>query len=154
MNQQPKPSKQNDMPVIQLGPRRGGGPMAGRMNAEKPKHTKQTLFRLMRYIGRNGFLLLALVFIMLAVTGAELLGPFFQAKAIDTIYLGACGHIHVDFDAMKGYLLLMAVISKGCFRQSWPRERCAPCETIFSERFPIFPSAIPIPTATAISCPA
>ena len=110
MNQQPKQSRQNDMPVIQLGPRRGGGPMAGRMNAEKPKHTKQTLFRLMRYIGRNGFLLLTLVFIMLAVTGAELLGPFFQAKAIDTIYLGACGHIHVDFDAMKGYLLLMAVI--------------------------------------------
>lgn len=110
MNQQQKPTQRNDVPVIPLGPRRGGGPMAGRMNAEKPKHTKATLFRLMRYIGKNGWLLLALVFIMLAVTGADLLGPFFQAKAIDTIYIGACGHLHVDFDAMKGYLILMGVI--------------------------------------------
>ena len=83
--QQRSPQTRQDPPMINLGPRRGGGPMAGRMNAEKPKKTKETLVRLLRYIGRNGVLLGILVAIMLAVTAADLFGPFFQAKAIDTM---------------------------------------------------------------------
>lgn len=110
MNNQQRPAPKNDMPVIPLGPRRGGGPMAGRMNAEKPKHTKETLKRLLRYIGANGVILGALILIMLCVTAADLLGPFFQAKAIDTIHVDALGRFSVDFDAMKGYLAVMAVI--------------------------------------------
>ena len=97
-------------PIIPLGPRRGGGPMSERMNAEKPKHTKQTLIRLLRYIGKSGAILAALLVIMVAVTVAELLGPFFQAKAIDTVRLDASlGRLTVDMDALKGYLAIMAV---------------------------------------------
>ena len=112
MNNQPRQAPRNDTPpMIQLGPRRGGGPMAGRMNAEKPKNTKKTLFRLLRYIGSNGVILIALILIMLTVTVAELLGPFFQAKAIDTIRVDEVSHqLQIDFDAMKGYLTLMGVI--------------------------------------------
>ena len=85
--------------------------MAGRMNAEKPKHTKETLFRLLHYIGRNGVILVVLILIMLAVTCAELLGPFFQAKSIDTIRIDSATHqLSIDFAAMKGYLILMGVI--------------------------------------------
>ena len=110
MNQQKQPPK-SEMPMIQLGPRRGGGPMAGRMNAEKPKHTKETLFRLLHYIGRNGVILVVLIVIMLAVTCAELLSPFFQAKAIDTIRIDSATHkLSIDFPAMKGYLILMGII--------------------------------------------
>ena len=110
MNQQKQPPK-SEMPMIQLGPRRGGGPMAGRMNAEKPKHTKETLFRLLHYIGRNGVILAVLIVIMLAVTCAELLSPFFQAKAIDTIRIDSATHkLSIDFAAMKGYLILMGII--------------------------------------------
>ena len=54
--------------MVQLGPRRGGGPMSARLNAEKPKHTKKTILRLLRYIGKSGILLLILLGIMLAVT--------------------------------------------------------------------------------------
>ena len=68
MNNQQRPAPKGDMPVIPLGPRRGGGPMAGRMNAEKPKNTKRTLVRLLKYIGRNGVILGFLILIMLAVT--------------------------------------------------------------------------------------
>ncbi len=112
MNNQPRQAPKNDMPpMVQLGPRRGGGPMAGRMNAEKPKKTKETLFRLLRYIGRNGVILGALIVIMLAVTCADLLGPFFQAKAIDTIHIDeASRKLQIDFAAMKGYLAVMGVI--------------------------------------------
>ena len=48
-------------PMIRMGPRRGGGPMAGRMNAEKPKNTLPTLKRLLRYIGKSSVILIALL---------------------------------------------------------------------------------------------
>ena len=104
-------ASRNNPPIVQLGPRRGGGPMSARMNAEKPKHTKETIVRLLRYIGRSGILLVALLIIMVAVTAAELLGPFFQAKAIDTIKMDeTLGRLTVDITAMKGYLIVMAVV--------------------------------------------
>ena len=100
-------------PIIPLGGRRGpggGGPMAARMNAEKPKQTKRTLGRLLHYIGRSRVILLSLIGIMLAVTLADLLGPFFQAKAIDTISI-VDGKLKVDTDAMGGWLICMGVIA-------------------------------------------
>ena len=87
MNNQQK-SNQSNPPIIHIGPagrRGGGGPMGARMHAEKPKHTKETLKRLLRYIGKSRTVLILLLAIMVAVTAAELLGPFFQANAIDTI---------------------------------------------------------------------
>ncbi|MBQ2735693.1 MAG: ABC transporter ATP-binding protein [Clostridia bacterium] len=98
-------------PMIRMGPRRGGGPMAGRMNAEKPKNTLPTLKRLLRYIGKSSVILIALLAIMLTVTVADLFGPFFQAKAIDTIYIEeSTGLLKVDLESLKFYLIVMAVI--------------------------------------------
>ena len=110
MNNGSKPNASNP-PIIPMGPRRGGGPMAGRMNVEKPKKMWHTVGRLLRYIGKSGVILAALVIIMLAVTTAELLGPFFQAKAIDTIKLDEItGKLTVDLSALQGYLIVMGVI--------------------------------------------
>ena len=98
--------------MIPIGGRHGpggGGPMAARMSVEKPKKTRATVLRLLRYIGRSRVILMLLLLIMLAVTAADLLGPFFQAKAIDTFRL-VDGRILVDTEALKAYLLLMAVI--------------------------------------------
>ncbi len=111
MNNQPKRDI-GTPPVIPIGGRRGpggGGPMAARMNVEKPKKTGATVRRLLSYIGRSRLILILLLLIMLAVTAAELLGPFFQAKAIDTFRIED-GRIRVDMDVLSGYLLLMAVI--------------------------------------------
>lgn len=112
MNNQPRRDTGGTPPIIPLGGRRGpggGGPMAARMNAEKPKNTLKTVGRLFHYIGRSGWLLIALLLIMLAVTAADLLGPFFQAKAIDTITLKE-GQISVDLEALTGYLITMGII--------------------------------------------
>ncbi len=108
MNQ---PQKGTNPPVIQMGPRRGGGPMAGRMNAEKPKNTRRTIGRLLRYIGKSGILFGILMAIMVAVTVADVIGPYFQAEAIDTIRKDpVTGKFTVDMEALEGDLITMAVI--------------------------------------------
>ncbi len=97
-------------PMIPLGGRRGG-PMGARMNAEKPKHTRQTILRLLRYIGKDKIVLGMLLCMMLAVTVADLLGPFFQAKAIDTITVDPnIGKLTVDLEQLVGYLIIMAIV--------------------------------------------
>ncbi len=63
----------------------GRGNPNSRMNVQKPKNMKKTIGRLLRYIGGSRYILVALFVIMLAVTGAELLGPLLQGNAIDAI---------------------------------------------------------------------
>lgn len=91
------------------GGRPGGGPMSARMSVEKPKNLKGTLARLLRYIGKSRIILLALLAIMVCVTVIDLLGPFFQQKAIDTFEVNE-GKISVNFESLKFYLIVMAVI--------------------------------------------
>ena len=88
----------------------GGGPMGSRMKAEKPKNTKKTLVRLLRYIGRSKLLIILLIMIMVVATVAELAGPALQGLAIDTILEGADGTLSVDFPAMLFFLSLMGVL--------------------------------------------
>lgn len=80
----PRNQTQN-RPMINLRPGGGRGPMHGRMNAEKPKNTAASLRRLLRYIGKSRAVLIALLVIMLVITGIDLLGPLFQGRAIDAI---------------------------------------------------------------------
>jgi len=87
----------------------GGGPMAARMRAEKPKNTKQALIRLIKYIGKSRLLVLLLVGIVLLATLAELMGPALQGAAIDTITL-VDGKLHVDFESMVTYLAIMGAL--------------------------------------------
>lgn len=91
------------------GGRPGGGPMGARMSVEKPKNMKRTIGRLFRYIGKSGAILFTLLGIMVCVTVIDLLGPFFQQKAIDTFKVEG-GTTTVDFDSLIGYLVIMAVI--------------------------------------------
>ena len=91
------------------GGRPGGGPMSARMNVEKPKNVKKTIGRLFRYIGKSSAILFMLLAIMLFVTVIDLLGPFFQQKAIDTFKIKD-GITTVNFDSLIGYLVIMAVI--------------------------------------------
>ena len=116
MNQAPKaPQKETNAPMIGFGPggqrRDPGGPMGARMNVKKPKNAAKTIGKLFAYIGKSGWLLGALLLIMLAVTAAELAGPFFQAKAIDAIYIDELtGKLRVDLIAMETALLWMGVL--------------------------------------------
>ena len=115
--QENRASTPDNPPVIRFGGPGGrggpggGGPMAARMNAEKPKNTKKTLARLLQYIGKSKAVVLVLLGIMLAVTAADLLGPFFQAKAIDTFSVDpVTGRLTVDMQSLQVYLVVMAVV--------------------------------------------
>lgn len=97
-------------PVINVRPGGGGGPMNARMNVEKPKNMKKTIGRLFRYIGKNRVVLIMLLLIMVAVTAADLLGPFFQQKAIDTFRFEKGEPIKVDMSLLKTYLAIMGTM--------------------------------------------
>ena len=87
---------------------RPGGPMAARLNREKPKNTKKTLVRLIRYIGKSSAILVALLAIMIVVTLVEILNPFFQQKAIDAIKL-VDGRLTVDLNEMLIFLAAIGI---------------------------------------------
>ncbi len=97
------------------GPRPGGGPrgMHARMFVEKPKDAKNTLKRLVRYLGRDKKLLFGLMGVVLLVTLLTLAGPALQAKAIDAITIKTTGdhiRLHVDFPTLyKTVALLVGV---------------------------------------------
>lgn len=98
-----------NMPRIGGRPGGGpGGPMGARMNAEKPKDARRTIGRLLRYIGKNGSLLVILLSFMLLATVIDLLGPMFQQKAIDTI-TEKNGVWSVDLPALARFLVMMGV---------------------------------------------
>ena len=96
----------SQMPRIGRG---GAGQMNSRVNVQKPKHMKQTIGRLLQYIGKSKFILFGLIAMMLLTTGVEIAGPLFQQKAIDTISFSD-GHLVVDLAQMRVYLVIMLCI--------------------------------------------
>ena len=125
------------------GPGHGGGPggpMAARINGQKPKNLGKTLGRLFSYIGASRAILIALLVLVLVVTGVDIVGPALQGKAIDTITI-VNGKFHVDLDAMKKYLLLMRIIlafsALVTYVQSWLSARLAQ-NTVYRMRNDLF----------------
>ncbi|HIZ82925.1 MAG TPA: ABC transporter ATP-binding protein/permease [Firmicutes bacterium] len=88
------------------GPPRGGphGPMV----REKPKNAAGTLKRLVIYIGKNKYLLMGLLVVMLAVTLLSLAGPALQADAIDAITI-TDSRLQVDFQGLFKMLVLLGI---------------------------------------------
>ncbi len=92
------------------GPGRGG-PMAGRVGMEKPKNTKATIVRIIKYIGKSKYMVLALLTMVILTAGVNLAGPTLQANAIDSITIDpALGKLHVDFEALIQTLITMGVL--------------------------------------------
>lgn len=80
-------NRRSQTPSMDFRPGRpAGGPMSSRMNVQKPKNMRKTIGRLLKYIGKSKYILIGLCLIMLAVTLLDLLNPFYQQKAIDTIF--------------------------------------------------------------------
>ncbi len=98
----PEANKQQSLP---MGPRRGHG--RGGMPAEKPKNIKETVKKLLKYIGKSRFQLIALIVIMLVTTGLSLAGPALQGYAINTIG-DILGEKEGAFDKLVLVLMSMA----------------------------------------------
>ena len=98
-----------DRPVVQMGPRRGGP--GGPMVREKPKNMKATLGKLLKYIGKSKYLLLALLVTVCLVAALNLAGPALQASAIDAITIDfEKGLTEVNFDKLYTTVALMAAV--------------------------------------------
>lgn len=97
-------------PMPPMGPggsKRGpGGPHGARLTAEKPKDAKNTLKKLIAYIGRNKYLFFALLIVMLIITLLNLAAPSLQQKAIDFIKIKN-GKLYVNFDGMVKMLAVL-----------------------------------------------
>ena len=76
-------NKQKQLPLP--GPGGGARNHMSRVNAEKPKHTKETLKRLVGYIGKSRYVLIALLALTLIIAVIDLTGPLLQGNAIDAI---------------------------------------------------------------------
>ena len=103
-------NKSGDRPMVEMrpgGPRGGHGP-GGPMVREKPKNMRATLGKLMRYIGRNKYLLLGLLALVILIAILNLAGPALQAQAISAITIDHEG-AHVDFDKLYNVVILMAI---------------------------------------------
>ena len=103
-----KGSESNKSNMPPMGPRRGGGPRHG-MPGEKPKNIKATIVKLLKYIGKSKYQLIALIVIMLITTGLSLIGPALQGAAINVIY-DIVDHKDGAFDKLITVLVIMAVV--------------------------------------------
>ena len=116
-------NKNQNPPVINMrpggptGPGRGpggpgrGGPMAGRVAGEKPKNAKATIGRLIKYIGKSKYMVLALMLMVVVTSAVNLAGPTLQANAIDAITINPEAHkLHVDFESLVKTLVTMGIL--------------------------------------------
>lgn len=91
------------------GPGRGGPGRGGGMIREKPQNTKETLKKLIRYIGKNYILIVVLFVIMIMTTATSLISPAVQGEVINCITIDD-SQLRVDFDGLTNWLILMGVI--------------------------------------------
>ena len=76
------------------------------MNVEKPKNMRKVLKRLMQYIGKNKYLFISLVLVMVAITLLNLAAPALQGRAIDAVTLDG-NKLSLDFDTFIRMLVLL-----------------------------------------------
>ncbi len=91
-------------PKAQRGP---GGKNAARVNMEKPQNGKQTLKKLIRYIGGSRYLFFTLIGVMLAITVLNLAAPMIQQIAIDRMTITG-ERLEVDFPGLIKALACLA----------------------------------------------
>ena len=97
------------MPPMGPGGRKPGGPHGARLTMEKPKDAKNTLKKLIGYIGRNRYLFFALIGVMLIITLLNLAAPSIQQIAIDCITLTK-KKTSVDFGALGKTLIGLGAV--------------------------------------------
>lgn len=97
------------MPPMGPGGRKPGGPHGARLTMEKPKDAKNTLKKLIGYIGRNRYLFFALIGVMLIITLLNLAAPSIQQIAIDCITLTK-KKTSVDFSALGKTLIGLGAV--------------------------------------------
>ena len=86
-----------------------GGRQAALINAEKPKNARETLGKLLNYIGRSRYLFFGLLTVMLFITLLGLAAPYIQQIAIDCITLDDI-KLNVDTDKLIRILIILGAV--------------------------------------------
>ena len=85
------------------------GPGAGRMIREKPKNLRETVGKLLRYIGKSKWLVFLIMLTTIITSVLNSLGPRLQGAAMNTMTLSA-SRLDVDFEALVHTLVLMGIV--------------------------------------------
>ena len=85
------------------------GPGGRNVIREKPKDTKGTVLKLIKYIGKSKYLVFLIMITTIISTVLSLMGPKLQGQAIDAIRIGD-GKLNVDFDGLVRVLVLMDIV--------------------------------------------
>ncbi len=113
-NAQNRPKGQ--APQIDLRP---GGPRRGpAMVAEKPKHLRKTVKRLLSYIGKKRTLLIIMIVCVVLSAGVTLLSPIMQTEALNYLTLESAGGymqimddmFRIDFASMLKILIVLGIL--------------------------------------------
>ncbi len=86
-----------------------GGGRHGPMIREKPKNAKQTVVKLIKYIGKSKYLVMMIMVTTIITTLLNLAGPSLQGKAIDAITINGA-KLSVDYDSLIKTLVLMGIV--------------------------------------------
>jgi len=115
-NKSPNNSRRKELSADELRAlaKKNGGAMPGRgprgpMIKEKPKNTRATLGKLLKYIGKSKYLVLLIMFTTLLTTVFNLVAPLLQGKAIDAISI-VDGKSGVDFDSLIRTLVVLGIV--------------------------------------------
>ena len=90
---------------ITRGPGHGGG-----RDFRKPKNTRGTLIRILGYAGKNKFLLVLILVLMLLSTGCSLLASYYLKPLIDDYIVPLITQPEKDYSALALQLLILAGI--------------------------------------------
>ena len=77
---------------------------------EKPKKTRETAYRLFRYIACFRWRLVLVAFLVIINAGAGVAGNYFLKPIIDNFLTPLIGAEHPDFSAFFGFLMVLAII--------------------------------------------
>lgn len=96
-------------PGMKMFGRPGGPPMMGG-KAEKPKNIGKTIKRVIGYLGKQKYALIALITLVIFTSVLTLFMPVLQMRAINTIADAALEGAAIDFAQLRWYLIIMCVL--------------------------------------------
>ncbi len=92
------------------------GPHSINMKKVKIKNVRQTIFRLLKYIGNHKLIFIVAIFLVISTALSSLVIPFFSGKAVDFIF-------NKNMERFYNILTIMAIFSILVATLSWMQSR-------------------------------
>ena len=103
MNNAQRPGQNGQRPQLDIRP--GGGRRGPAMVAEKPKHFRKTVKRLLSYIGKKRNILIVMIVCVMLSVGVTLVAPIMQTEALNYLTIESAGGYMQIIDGIPRILL-------------------------------------------------